>query len=218
MLKKLINLEIKNISNANDEILKEFYSEIHNLHPKFVELINKYNLKIILANKMSDVVDEKFLDGISEYNENYTIENIDKTTRGISSDSIENGSICIFINTAQNIIGTILYHEIGHLVDFYKNFETPIFSTNEKFVKAYEKDLKLNWNKIKNDNRFRLIHYIQNSTPYNLDKLAMMETFAHCFARSFGKIDDADIVSEYFINCLNVTKEFVEEFLRKQNL
>jgi len=208
-----MELTVKNISNADKEALKEFYLEINNLHPKLVELINNHNLKIVFADKMSNVVNEKSLVEMKRYKESYDIENIDKTTRGICSDTIENGSICVFYNTAKDIIGAILYHEIGHLVDCCMDFKNPVFSTNEKFIDAYKKDLKQNWNQIKADKRYRLIHFIQNSTPYNPDKLAMMETFAHCFARSFNKIDDIDITGEYFENCLKVTKELIKQFL-----
>lgn len=208
-----MNLIIKNISNASKEYLEEFYSEIKNLPQKIVELINEKSFKIILADKASDLFNKHTLDELISYKEDYNIETIDKTIRGNCSDNIDNGSINIFYNTTQNIVGAILYHEIGHLVDYHINFENPVYSTSQEFIDAYKKDLNKNWQKIKKDKRYRLIHYIQNSTPENPDEIALRETFAHCFARSFNKIDDIDIVSEYFENCLKVTKKIVKNFI-----
>ena len=208
-----MNLKIENHSHADDKFLNEFYFEVENLPAKLVELINKKNLKIILADKFSDVIDEQTLDSIKEYKENYNLDNIDKTIRGSCSVDIDGGSIFVFYNTTNGIVGAILYHEIGHIVDHFKDYETSNFSNDIRFVNAYKKDLTLNWKKIKKDNRFRLIHYIQNSTPENLNELAMQETFAHCFARSFNKVDDIDIVEDYFENSLNITKEIVNKFL-----
>ena len=206
-------LEIKNISNADEKYLKNFYEEIANLDEKIISLIKKRGIKIVLANKFSDVADEKTLDEIAKYSEKYNRSNIDELCRGNCSDHIENGSIQIFYNNTKEGMPAILYHEIGHLIDFHKSFEKPCFSNCQEFIDAYKKDLKINWEKIKKDKRFRLIHFIQNSTPNNPNEMAMQETFAHCFARINNKIDDVDIAGEYFLNSQNATKKLVDSFL-----
>ena len=207
-------IEIKNISNADEEYLKRFYAEINALDERLIKLIKKHNMKIILADKFSDVAPEETLKELKKYKENYDISNIDKTTRGNCSDHIENGSIQIFYNNTKENMPAILYHEIGHLADYNINFEEPCFSSSKEFIYAYKKDLKNNWEKIKEDKRFRLVHYIQDSTPEKPNKTALAETFAHCFARINNKIDDVDIVGEYFTNAQKVTKKLVDEWLK----
>lgn len=207
-------IEIKNISNADEKYLKNFYEEIANLDKKIISLIKKLGMKIILANKFSDVVCEETLDEIAKYSENYNRSNIDELCRGNCSNHIENGSVQIFYNNTKENMPAILYHEIGHLIDFHKSFETPCFSNCQEFIDAYKKDLKSNWDKIKNDKRFRLMHFIQNSTPDNPNERALIETFAHCFARINNKIDDVDITGEYFTNSQKVTKKLVDDWLK----
>lgn len=209
------NLEIINKCKIQPEenFLKEFYKEIENLNQNIIDLLISKNLKIILANKISDVIGNNISDDIKNYKENYDIENMDNKIRAICSDNIENGSICLFSNNTKDTIGTILYHEIGHVIDFYKNFETPSYSTTTEFIEAYKKDLSINWEKIKNDKRYRLIHLLQNSTPQNPSKLAMLETFAQCFARINNKIDDIDVIYEYFQNCLEITKKLAKNYI-----
>ncbi len=207
-----MKLTIKNYSSADSKFLKEFYFELENLPKKLADLINKKKIKIILADKFSDIATNETLKEIKKYKENYNPNNINKTIRGICSDDIEGGSICIFYNNAKDSLPVILYHEIGHLVDYYTDFENPSFSIDKNFVEAYKKDLTLNWSKIKTDKRFKLMHYIQDSTPNNPSKSAMIETFAFCFAKNFNKIDTIDIVSEYFENSFNTTKKIIEQF------
>ncbi len=177
------NLIIENISNANNEFLKAFYYEINELDKKIVNIINSKNVKIILADKLSDILPPSKND--IEKTQDYHPVNRDITTRGLCSDTIN--AICIFSNTTsiQNL-GAILYHEIGHLLDFYNNWgkedTMPELSIKKEFIKAYKKDITKHWDKIKNDNRFRLKHYIQSSTPNNISQAGLVETFAFCFA------------------------------------
>ena len=208
------NIEIKNISNADEEYVKNFYEEIKNIDERIISLIKNREIKIILADKFSDVATEKTFEEIKKYNENYNSLNIDELCRGNCSDNIENGSIQIFYKNTKENMPAVLYHEIGHLVDFNKDFENPCLSSKEKFIEAYKKDLKLNWDKIKNDKRFRLIHFIQDSTPDNPCQVAMIETFASCFARINNKIDDVDIAGEYFSNTQIAVKKLVDEWLK----
>ena len=70
-----------------------------------------------------------------------------------------------------------------------------------------------NWVNIEQDKRYRLIHFIQNSTPDNPNKLAMAETFASCFAKTLNEIDEFDFIGLYFKNSLQEANEIVEDFL-----
>ena len=204
----MYELTIENISNADNDFMQVFYQEINGLDGKLVKIINSKDLKVILADKLSDILppDKNDIEKTQDY---YPV-NRDVTTRGLCSDTIN--AICVFSNTVttQNV-GAILYHEIGHLLDYYNTWGqdsvTPELSIKEEFKSAYNKDITKYWDKIKNDNGFRLKHYIQSSTPENVSQAGLMETFAHCFARINGKFDDIDILGEYFENTLVAAKD-----------
>ena len=214
-MKKLI----KNISNANREYVEIFEQKIDLLDDKIKSLILSIDYEIVLANKCSNVYSEKefkeLINDISSYKENYTQETIDKIVRGITSDIIR--KICVFSETVlQNQIGFILYHEIGHFLDFYNKtgkFKKFYLSTQKDFVDAYKKDLRENWGNIKQDKRYRLIHLIQNSTLKNPNKVAMAETFANCFAKIMNEIDEFDFIDLYFKNSLKATNKIINDFL-----
>ena len=216
MLHTTDNLIIENISKANDEFLKAFYNEIKGLNKKIVNIINSKGLKIILADKLSDILpsDKNDIEKTQDYHP------VDRniTTHGLCFDTIN--AICIFSNTTsiQNP-GTILYHEIGHLLDFYNSWGKedimPELSIKEEFIKAYKKDITNHWDKIKNDNRFRLKHYIQSSTPENISQAGLVETFASCFAKINKKQKDIDILGEYFENSVIAARNIYNEFLSK---
>ena len=166
-----------------------------------------------MADKFCDLIKDKNTDkDLSLYKENYLKENRkNETIRGLLSDNYF--AVFVFYNTTtKENLGAILYHEIGHLIDYHKyNFKKTYLSSNAKFINAYKKDLTENWDKIKNDNRFRLIHYIQNSTPKKASHIALIETFAHCFASINNKIDDIDIVNLYFKNSKQKAFELLKE-------
>lgn len=214
-MKKLI----KNISNANREYVEIFEQKIDLLDDKIKSLILSIDYEIVLVNKCSNVYSEKefkeLINDISNYKENYTQETIDKIFRGITSDTIR--KICVFSETVlQNQIGFILYHEIGHFLDFYNKtgkFKKFYLSTQKDFVDAYKKDLSENWGNIKQDKRYRLIHLIQNSTLKNPNKVAMAETFANCFAKIMNEIDEFDFIDLYFKNSLQTTNKIINNFL-----
>lgn len=206
-----MNLIIENKSNANKEIVYLFYSEINKLDERIKKIIEKKSFKFTLANKYSDVRTE--FEEPERYIEDYSsAEKRDKLIRGLS-DSVIN-AICVFsnTNTPQTLI-CILYHEIGHLLDFYYDYDNPCLSMNQEFIDAYKKDFVTNWEKISQDKRFRLVHYIQDSTLEKISKTAIIETFAMCFAKINGHDDDIDIMGLYFPTCIKVCKKIVEKFL-----
>ena len=188
-----MEIVVENKSSAPKEYLKVFHSEINNLDEKIKKIIVELGFKIVLADKFCDLIDSKNIDKeLRYYKENY-LEKVQKDTiRGLLSDDYR--TIFVFYKTAaKETLGAILYHEIGHLIDYYKyNFKKPYFSSNPKFINAYKKDLSANWDKIKNDNCFRLIHYIQNSTP----KKAMENYKLHNPNSPilFGEIKKEDII------------------------
>ena len=74
-----MKLTIKNYSSADSKFLKEFYFELENLPKKLADLINKKKIKIILADKFSDIATNETLEEIKKYNKNLNIIGIDCT-------------------------------------------------------------------------------------------------------------------------------------------
>ena len=66
-----------------------------------------------------------------------------------------------------------------------------------------KKDLKINWESIKRDKRYRLIHLVQDSKPDNPNEIAMAEAFANCFAKMMNEVDEFDFIDLYFKNTLH---------------
>ena len=85
---------------------------------------------------------------------------------------------------------------------------------NQEFIDAYTKDFLTNWEKISQDKRFRLVHYVQDSTPEKISKTAIIETLAMSFAKYNGYDDDMDFMGLYFPTCTKVCGKLVEEFLK----
>ena len=214
-MKKLI----KNISNANREYVEIFEQKINLLDDKIKSLISSVDYEIVLADKCSDIYSNeefyKLINEVNGYKENYTKETIDKTFRGICSDDIK--KIGVFSNNvSEQIIGFVLYHEIGHFLDYYNSrgkFEGFQLSSKKEFIETYKKDLKLHWDAIKQNKKYRLIHLIQNSTPNNPNEIAMAETFANCFAKIMNEVDEIDFIDLYFKNSLQTAKEIINNFL-----
>ena len=216
MKKELI---VKNVSNVEKEYFKVFENKVNKLDGKIKLLIASIDYCIVLANKCSEVFSnekfEKLVNEVSNYKEKYTKETIDSIFRGICSDTIN--KICVFANNAPiEYVGFMLYHEIGHFLDMYNKtgvFKEFYLSSKQEFVEAYKKDLKENWNDIKKDERYRLIHLVQNSTPENPCKVAMAETFSNCFAKTMNEVDEFDFIGLYFKNTLQITEKIIQEFL-----
>ena len=216
-------LTVENISNANDEFLNAFYKIINKIDIKLVNIIKSKNTRIILADKISDVYTSKqsksaFKKEIEAYQE-YDSQNSDKLSHGVCSDTIN--AICIFSSTTEiPYMDAILYHEIGHFIDFYDDWgkeddlSQPL-SSKQEFVDAYNNDITMHWDEIKKDNRFRLIHYIEDSKPNNVSKVGLCETFAFCFARNNNIPDDIDIISDYFQETVQSAKKITDEYLMK---
>lgn len=208
-----MQIKLRNISSANEELIYVCEEEIKNLDKNIVNLITSKKLEIILADKLSDVIN---INESQIYTE-YSPSDRDKVTRGLISDNIN--AICIFANVVQKQnLGAILYHEIGHLIDYYKNWEISQYSNTDFFINAYKEDLFNNWDEIQKDKTFRLIHYIQTSTLENISYSAIGEVFAQSFASIHNKLDDIDIIGKYFKESLNASKilykSFFEEHLK----
>lgn len=206
-----MDLDIENKSNANKEYVDLFYSEIDKLDKRIKKILVNRNFKLILANKYSDVRTE--FEEPERYIEDYSsAEKRDKVIRGLSDSDIN--SICVFsnTNTPQTLI-YVLYHEIGHLLDFYYDYDNPSLSMNQEFIDAYTKDFIANWEQISQDKRYRLIHFVQDSTPEKISRTAIIETLASCFAQINGYRDDIDVMGLYFPTCTKVCEKLVKEFL-----
>ena len=206
-----MDLVVENISNANKELVDLFYSEIEKLDKRIKKIIKEKSFKFILANKYSDVRTD--FEEPARYTEDYSsAEKRDKIIRGLSDSNIN--SICVFSNTTtKKTMMCILYHEIGHRLDFYYDYDNPCLSMNQEFIDAYTKDFLVNWDKISQDKRFRLVHYVQDSTPEKISKTAIIETLAMSFAKYNGYDDDIDMMGLYFPTCTEVCGKLVEEFL-----
>lgn len=205
------NIKVKNISSAKKELVCIFEEEIKNLDKTLINLINSRKLEIILADKLSDVIN---IDNTDIYTE-YFPKDRDKVTRGLISDNIN--AICIFANVVQKQnIGACLYHEIGHLIDYYKDWEIPQYSQTDFFVNAYKQDIYNNWDAIQKDKTFRLIHFVQTSSLENISYPAVGEVFAQSFASIHNKLDDIDIIGKYFNNSLNAAKILNSKFFEQE--
>lgn len=214
------NLPVENISNADEEFVNAFYKIVNGLDSKIVNLLNSKNIKIILADKMSDVFNSaeeknKFKKDVEIYKE-YNTENSDKISHGVCSSTIN--AVCIFSNTTEiKYMEYYFYHETAHFIDFNENWDKEdikgFLSTKKEFIETYRKDIAKHWDKIQNDNRFRLIHYIEDSTPEKASEAGLAETFAFCFARNSGKLEDIDIISDYFQETLLAAKKITDEYL-----
>jgi len=207
------------IDESYQGYIKVFYSEIETISPKIQKLLEDKNITIKLVNNVYDIKTKE------EENKNYDkfysqkyAEQVKKSfpTRGIMSDE----KICIAIfkdNTDITNIGAILYHEIGHFLDAYKNFGNINsladleFSSNPEFVEAYTKDFVANWDKIKTDTNFRLKHFIQDSTPEKIVKSGITESFAEIFRFLNKKVIDAKTVELYFPTAIEVEKKLLTE-------
>lgn len=208
-----MELIVENKSNADKELVDLFYSEIDKLDERIKKIIEKKSFKFILANKYSDVRTE--FEEPERYIEDYSSnEKRDKVIRGLSDSNIN--AICVFsnTNTLQTIV-CVLYHEIGHLLDFYYDYDNPCLSMNQEFIDAYKKDFVANWEEISQDKRFRLVHYVQDSTLEKISKTAITETFAMSFAKFNGYDDDIDVMGLYFPTCVKVCGKLVEEFFNE---
>lgn len=207
-MKELI---IENISSADKQFLDLFYKEINSLDKQIIKIINAKKLKIILANKLSDIYETHLINKkISEYTD-YDVIDRNVTTRGLCSDTIN--AICIFSKVTKHTnIGAILYHEIGHIIDRFWDWDKANYSNKEEFLEAYKKDLLLNWDRIKCDNRFRLVHFVQNSTLENISLNAASEVFAHSFGVINDKHDDKIILELYFRNSIECARQLYKKF------
>ncbi len=205
------NIKVKNISSAKKELVCTFEEEIKKLDKTLINLINSRKLEIILADKLSDVININNTDIYTEY----FPKDRDKVTRGLVSDNIN--AICIFANVVQKQnLGAILYHEIGHLIDYYKDWEMPQYSHTAFFINAYKQDIYNNWDAIQKDKTFRLIHYIQTSSLENISYPAVSEVFAQSFASIHNKLDDTDIIGKYFNNSFNAAKKLYSKFFEQE--
>lgn len=207
-------MEVKIISKSvPKEFEATFRNEIENIPLVIKQMLNEKNITFTIVDYINDLLDEKKLEKIkNNYKYDY---NTKQQSRGIMSDDIN----CIAVsvkNTRIEDIGAILYHEIGHFLDGYQNFGKIddlglTFSIDEKFIKAYTKDFIENYELIKNDKNFRLKHFVQDSTPENINKSAIIETFAELFRLANNKKNDTKTVELYFLTAFNVLKLMLNE-------
>lgn len=205
---------IENISTEqNEEFKKTFEEAVKNIPQKIKVMLKEKNIKFIIADYVDDTMSEERK---KKQDERYKDDIVKKeTTRGLMSDEID----CIVVsakNTKIEHIEAILYHEVGHFLDAYDNFgQVDEFglslSSKEEFVNAYTKDFADNYEQIKLDTNFRLVHFVQKSTPENINDAGIMESFAELFRHASGKINDTKTVELYFPTALQTLKQIVNE-------
>lgn len=199
---------IKAKSPVNSFFLEYYQHEIDNISPFLIKMLKKRNVSFAVVDYISDLTNKN---KIMDYK--YDV-NLQKVARGLMSD--EQNLIAIsHKNTKIDNIGAILYHELGHFIDSYKNYgninslNDLTFSSDKRFAEAYKKDFILHWETIKNDDNYRLIHFIQNSKPENISQTGIVETFAELYRVANNKINDTKTVELYFSSALEELKRSV---------
>jgi hypothetical protein len=171
-------------------------------------MLKKRGVSFAVVDYISDLIDtSKIMDFKYEVD-------LKNNSRGLMSDE-QNLIALSHKNTNVDNIGAILYHELGHFIDSYKNYgnidslSDLTFSSDKKFTEAYKQDFISNWELIKNDNNYRLIHFIQNSTPYNIHQAGIVETFAELYRVANNRTNDTKTVELYFPETLKAQKSIV---------
>ncbi len=190
------------------EYISALQNAINNLDFKILKLLRETDFTIHLYKTPQDfplVANTQYVENLKTY-----------PTRGRCSVGEGIRQISIFKNNTKiEHLEAILYHEIGHFLDFYRCIanncvnENLFSSSCAAFKSAYRIDLTLNWLKIRKDKRFRLVHFIQNSTPAKINPIAILETYAELFRHINGKINDEETVELYFHNSRNVLIEIL---------
>ncbi|MEI8388412.1 MAG: hypothetical protein WCG23_00870 [bacterium] len=204
-----IPLEIQNGLNVDEKFLKTLIDELKNLNIEITKLFLDKTMSVFVGYKFSDI----YLEQTINNNYGYKID-FDEESRGVMSDEIRR--IVLFSkNLKTEHIGAILYHELGHFIDAYKNFgnindlKDLTYSSTQEFINAYEKDFKKNYEIIKNDKNLSLRHFVQDNKPKQIRQTAITETFAELFRLAFNKVNNSKTVELYFPNSLKVVNEFL---------
>lgn len=200
-------MKIEILSEKFDiEFVNLFIKTIQGIDPIIAKMVEDKGVSFVLANSLYDVRPKEEMAQNYEkfYEDKYTQVLTNKyPARGVTSD-VRNCIAVFYENTQIEHLEAILYHEIGHFIDSYENFgkidslDYMTFSTSESFMQAYKNDLTKNWDLIKNDDNFRLKHFVQNSTPENIHAAAVVETFSEIYRWKCGKINDTKTVELYF--------------------
>lgn len=200
-------------SMTDENFIKTYELEIENIPSQIKIMLEERGIDFLIVDYIHDLFDAERL---NKHNEIYKDDIVKKSTaRGVLSD--DNYCIAISIkNTKIEHIGAILYHELGHFLDAYDNFgqvdELGLsLSSDEKFIEAYSKDFKNHYEKIKNDTNLSLIHFVQKSTPENINQIGIIETFAELFRVASNKENSTKTVELYFPTALRVFAELVNK-------
>jgi len=205
---------VKNVSTTTDEEFENILkSEIENIPSTIKTLLQGKKIECLIVDYTDDLLDEERRQKNNEFYKDDIAKK--ETTRGMMSDD----SNCIAIsikNTKMKDIGAILYHELGHFLDAYDNFgkvdELGLsLSSNKKFIDAYNEDFINHYEQIKEDTNYRLVHFVQKSTPDKISQTGIIETFAELFRLACHKTNDTKTVELYFPSALQVLIEIVNE-------
>lgn len=207
-----MRIEIRS-KKATEEYKDAFKAEVENINPKIKEMIRKKGVSLILVDFIYELVDEKRKQKMKEA---YKYDRKEELTRGLTSDEVH--CIAIAYDTVPiDFIGALLYHEIGHFLDLYEvygqvnSLYDMTFSADKKFINAYTKDFEDHYEIIKNDNNYRLKHFIQDSIPGRINQNAVSETFAELYRFANNKKNDTETVELYFPTALDVSQELLKE-------
>ena len=213
-----LTLEVQDGLIVEEKFLNTLVFEMKNINTNILKMLNERKMSVFVVYKFSDLYTKQ---SISQ-NYGYKID-FNKESRGLMSDEIN--KIVLFSKNLQPAnIGAILYHEIGHFIDCYKNFKTIkdlhgfTYSTNIKFIRAYKSDFKKNFKLIKNDANPRLRHFVQDNTLEKINQITIAETFAELFSLAFNKANDTKTVELYFPGSLIILKELLNDLMNDYNI
>lgn len=199
-------MKIEIFNNVSDSLfIEKFNDTVKSLDPVVKDLLASKDFTLRLCNSIYDIKDkEKYNTKLSK---NYVEGSPKYPTRGICTDENGDLSVCVFTEHLKiEHLEAVFYHEIGHFLDGYELFSKQkeiecidkFISISSEFYSAYKTDLTENYHAISNDKRFRLIHYIQDSTPEKINKVAVIETFAEIYRVLNNKENNEKTVELYF--------------------
>lgn len=198
-------------------LIKAYKNTLNNLDEKIIKLIEQKDFTMLLTHDVHDILDDNFFKKLQK---DYVENMFDHPYRGMMTNDNKDDAFYIAVfekHLKVNELEGVLYHEIGHFLDGFNIIEKKdpnlklFLSGSEDFQNAYKNDLTKNFDKIKDDKRYRLIHYVENSTPDNINPTAVVETFAEAFMTLNNKVIDEKIIDLYFPNIIEVARELLNK-------
>lgn len=216
-------MEIKiRTRKADYNYVNLFNTLIEKVDPEIKKMMEEFDFTFEIRNNYLETRTKDEAEGLKKIYK-YDIDILNGVRGNLRDTKDSSGvTITIFHNTVTaEYIETILYHEIGHFLDFYfhlknaagkKSKRRKALSKSPEFVKAFKKDLNEHWDLIKNDNNYRLKHFIQDMSPKKkATDSVLCETFAELYRHNRGLKNDTKTVELYFPESKNVQMEIFKK-------